>query len=158
MTLLPNELGRISKELLSWVQEKGMWQELLSYWSQETNAIRSLPLFFSGVYKFFIEEMYPDLSCKDTSLSLREAIGDFSSGAEMSTNTKIVGDMAENLLASFGDWTQDLPDQIRLAYQLHLEGLLNTEIAEVLGENESEIQTKIKDAKDLLLKAGNEAV
>lgn len=54
------------------------------------------------------------------------------------------------LLEAFSSLTAQLPDDLRLPYQLHLEGLINEEISALLGIDESDLSTRIRNAKNYL--------
>jgi DNA-directed RNA polymerase specialized sigma24 family protein len=54
------------------------------------------------------------------------------------------------VLDAFTSLTAQLPDDLRLPYQLHLEGLINEEISALLGIDESALTLRIQNAKNYL--------
>ena len=58
--------------------------------------------------------------------------------------------MTSELLGAFASMTAQLPEDLRLPYQLHLEGLIDTEIANLLSTDEKLVARAIQNAKTLL--------
>jgi DNA-directed RNA polymerase specialized sigma24 family protein len=54
------------------------------------------------------------------------------------------------VLDAFSSLTAQLPEDLRLPYQLHLEGLINEEISALLGIEESDLTVRIRNAKNYL--------
>ncbi len=63
---------------------------------------------------------------------------------------QILSHIGGAILEAFGSLTAQLPDDLRLPYQLHLEGLINEEISALLGIDESDLSTRIRNAKNYL--------
>lgn len=147
----------MSKEYLGWIKDQGLWQQLHDFWNLQTSGPWSLPLFLATGYHEFVETQYPDLGVKESSLSYKRAIVEFSTRSP-SLSSRVVGDMAEQIVESFAAWTNTLPEELRLCYQMHLEGLLEHEIAPILGISPSEVASKIKSAKTVLGVNNGEAV
>jgi hypothetical protein len=146
LTLLPNEVSRISKEYLGWLKDQDLWQELSTCWSAQTQGPWSIPLFLATGYSEFMASQYPDIGGKESSLSYKRAIVEYSTRTQGPSN-RVVGAMAEQIVESFAAWTNTLPDELRMVYQLHLEGLLENEIGGILGINPNEVYRRIEAAK-----------
>ena len=58
--------------------------------------------------------------------------------------------LAGKVLDAFSSVTFSLPEELQLTYQLHLEGLLPSEIARITETKISEIELLIGQAKELL--------
>ncbi len=156
LTLLPNEVSRISKEYLNWIKDVELWQQLGEFWVTQTRGPWSLPLFLATGYREFVDSQYPDLGVKESSLSYKRAIVEYSTKSHQ-PSSRVVGEMAEQIVESFTAWTNTLPDELRTCYQLHLEGLLEHEIGAILHLDPGEVQARIQAAKAELGIPENEA-
>jgi hypothetical protein len=157
LTLLPNEVSRISKEYLSWLKDVELWQQLSDHWSTQTRGPWSMPLFLATGYQEFLVTQYPDLGVKESSLSYRRAIVEYSTKSNIPSN-RVVGALAEQLVESFTAWTNTLNDTLRTCYQLHLEGMLENEIGAILELDPEEVHRRIQAAKAELGIPHSEAV
>lgn len=157
LTLLPNEVSRISKEYLGWLKDEALWQQLATLWAKQTRGPWSIPLFLATGYHEFLHTQYPDLGVKESSLSYKRAIVEYSTNTHIPSN-RVVGALAEQLVESFTAWTNTLPEELRTTYQLHLEGLLEHEIGAILELEPSDVHKKIQAAKAALGIPKREAV
>lgn len=157
LTLLPNEVSRITKEYIGWISDQNLWLELQNFWKSQNQGPWSLPLFLSTAYHDFLLNQYPDLGVKESSLSYKRAIVEYSTRSNM-PSSRVVGAMAEQIVESFTAWTNTLPEPLRACYQLHLEGLIDIEIAGILNLNVKEVSKRIQNAKSELGIPRNEAV
>lgn len=113
----------------SWKKSKGSW---------------SLPLALSRAYVRYREGLLSDKNVTRSHSGTRAFL-------ELPPPAHMAGPLSGVILDAFGSLAQTLPENLKLPYQLHLEGLLNKEIAALLLQNESEIQEAIHQAKDILL-------
>lgn len=146
---MPSETNRIISEYLSWINDQGLWIALNDCWSKQAEGPWSIPLFLAASYSEFLTSQYPDLSSKESSISFRKAIVEYSSSSPVPSN-RVMGNIAEQLVESFTAWTNTLPSDLRLTYQLHLEGLLNHEISGLLSIHENEVEKRILKSKSEL--------
>lgn len=157
LTLLPNEVVRITKEYIAWLKEESYWQALDESWSTQSQGPWSIPLFLATIYQEFTVSQYPDLSGKESSLSFKKALIEYSHKSQVPPS-RVVGAMAEQIVESFSAWTNSLPEPLRLCYQLHLEGLVEPEIGLILDLSADQVSEKIREAKGILGFSQNEAI
>jgi DNA-directed RNA polymerase specialized sigma24 family protein len=130
------EIRALSQKFVSWMSKNSSWHRLHE---ASTQKPFSLDVFLGREWLRFAETQIkrsphtnePSYSAKRTLLELPLP----------------VTQMSAQVLDAFSSLTQKLPEELRLTYQLHLEGLLVNEIAQVCELSEKEIQEKIVLAK-----------
>ncbi len=145
-------------EFLAWLEEVKAWGELKHRWAHRTEGHFSIPFFMARAYLRFKAAAYPDWKNQASASGQRQLLelpDPHFHRETFSENTKWI---SSPILDAFASLTSRLAPEIRLIYQLHLEGLLNGEIAAVLQCEEKEVVAAISAAKGELnfdLKKGN---
>lgn len=130
------EIRALSQKFIGWMSKNSSWQRLLDASSQKPFSLdvflsREWLRFAPSLPKRSSESSEPSYSAKRTLLELPLP----------------ATQMSAQVLDAFSSLTQKLPDELRLVYQLHLEGLLTNEIALVCSLNEELVQNRIILAK-----------
>ncbi len=128
---------------LEWMRRSNEWAQINDSWANSSGPW-SLPLALSRAYFRYRESQVSDKNVTRSHSGTRAYL-------ELPPPAHSQDPLSGAILDAFGSLTQSLPEQVRLPYQLHLEGLLDGEIAGVLSRNQKEVSDAIKVAKDLLL-------
>jgi hypothetical protein len=110
----------------------GEWESVKKAWADEQQGPWSLPFQLSRCYLRFRSSLEVISSGRTQVSGLLEAMGG-------------------GIMDVFSMMTQELPKEIRSTYQLHMEGLLDHEIAAVLNIEEAFVKRNIRQAKERLL-------
>jgi len=122
-----------------YLKEDGEWKALHARWQRAEEKPFSLPLFLTRAYARFKAKHHPDRH--------DEQVGE---GRDLSPVALVPGSVSAPLVDAFFELTRQLPEECRLIYQLHLEGLLDPEIALILRTDLGEVRERILEAKDRL--------
>jgi hypothetical protein len=138
------EIRHLSKEFLQWMESTQRWED----WrvaAKEFSGTWPVRFFLARDYlRFKKERKETHLSeSKNYRLAQRNA-GNLSRLNELGEN------LSEQMLEAFSGLTQKLPKAIRLFYELHLDGLLNNEIAWLMDVEETAVAQGIAEAKEFL--------
>lgn len=133
-----SSLDALGREFTDWLGSSGEWEFLRAAWRADKTGPWSLPLFLTRAYDRFREARYPD------SLRGRDIPGGTGRGPDTAA------ELSSAIHDAFVAITQRLPERCQLSYQLHLEGLLNTEIAALLNLQLGEVEEHIAEAKHCL--------
>jgi hypothetical protein len=136
------EIRTLCLKFLGWMNQKNEWPAIEARLSAKAPSSllvclsRSFVRFQAqtGIKKQLERE--PSYSAKRTLLEL--------------PHSQTLSQIGGAVLDAFTSLTAQLPDDLRLPYQLHLEGLINPEISALLGIDESDVSTRINDAKNYL--------
>jgi hypothetical protein len=124
------ETRTLATQFLVWMKKENRWQLLSNTWRDSSEGPWSLPYALSREY-----------------LRFRSAVGLSESAPRRRDGLESV---THAFLDVFASLTHHLPANQRLAYQLHLEGLLCHEIAALLNRSEASITKAIAQAKGRL--------
>jgi hypothetical protein len=133
------EIRTYSLQFLIWMEKEGLWEQAHSV--QKTPP--HLMIFLSRKLFAFKKIHMP----KNTSASSEPSYSARRTLLELPLPSAHI---EAHLLDAFSALTQKLPQELRLSYQLHLEGLLNHEISHLLMLPENTVQQNIEKSKTLL--------
>jgi len=133
-----SSLELLKNEFKEYLAESGEWDELRASWNKDARGPWSLPLFLLRACDRFRSEKHPEMHRSF------ELGGHVKSGPD--TSSALAGIMHDAFVAI----THRLPENCKLSYQLHLEGLLNPEIAQLLGLHLGQVEEHIAEAKHFL--------
>ncbi len=122
------------------------WEEMKSALSEApTNA--PVKYFLARYFVRFQKDLplKGEFSKNQPSYSSKRSLLDMSQASDLSRQ------VAESTMSAFASMTQQLPQKNRLPYDLHLEGLLNNEIAWIINQDAKVVEALIKEAKEYLL-------
>ncbi len=133
------EIHSIVNSFLRWMENEHSWSKIWQL--QEETSDFDLYLELSRHFLRFCSVCKPSHDKNKTKLSGRRSL----------LNWPIpINDIKDDVLAAMSATTNSMPTSCRLEYQLHLEGLLDHEIAYFLGLEKHEVRQKIELAKELL--------
>ena len=140
--LQPSEdrLPKITFEFLEWMKSSGEWLHIEKTWGASQNGPWSLPLSLSRSYVRFRETSLSDKNMTRSESSARAFL-------ELPAPSELGHHLTDTIMNAFGSLTQQLPAHLRLSYQLHLEGLLENEIASITAQPIKEVHQHILEAK-----------
>lgn len=141
------ELKKLSLEFLDWMKSSQSWQTLHQDWKGSASGPWSLPFALNRHYLRFLFDLHPESRNRERSLTGERLLLDASDLENPGINTRLI---SNPILDAFASLTQRLEPELRLVYQLHLEGLLNDEIAAVLQLTEINVEKIISQAKGSL--------
>jgi hypothetical protein len=153
------EIRHLSEEFLQWMNRAGRWEDWKSALEElpdagppETTVDRGpaewpLRYFLARFFVRFQKDLplRSDFLKDEPSFSSKRSLLDLSQASELSRQ------MTESTMSAFASLTQRLPQKTRLAYDLHLEGLLDAEIAWISGTTAEEVESLVREAKEFLL-------
>lgn len=131
----------LSEQFIKWLHDKDEWSKLDELWSKDKNGPWSMPFFIHRSYYRFRRETFPQGVKGEVSFSGQRSY--------LELDGSFAG-LTAPILEAFSFVTQAIPEPFRLYYQLHLEGLLNHEIAAVLNCDVKIVREKIAQAKEFL--------
>ncbi len=133
------------------MKEEHGWQELSKSWhSKDFVGTYSLPLFLSRYFIRFREIQEQKAAQKQkkhsihNSYSAQRSMLELPSPGEMH---RIAGELSGPILDAFSGLAHNVPEEHRLSFQLHLEGLLPQEISQLSGFPLSDVKRSITEAK-----------
>lgn len=129
------------------MQSSRSWDRLRKDWSESKEGPWSLPFALGRHYLRFLHELHPETRNRERSLTGERLLLDTTDLENPRVNTRLI---SNPILDAFASLTQRLEPELRLVYQLHLEGLLNDEIAAVLQLTELNVEKIISQAKGSL--------
>ncbi|MBS1982992.1 MAG: hypothetical protein JST16_02370 [Bdellovibrionales bacterium] len=132
-------LSALVNEFLLWMKSSGEWTHIEKLWRALDHGPWSLPLALSRAYFRFREERHGEKEFTRSESSARFL-------AELPA-PQGVGVLTDSVMEAFSSLSQQLPENIRLSYQLHLEGLLDHEIAVLIAKKPAEIAEHVREAK-----------
>ena len=136
----PKLLQEIIMGFLTWMRESKEWTRLESDW-RKAGGPWSLPLMLSRSFTRYRENELIKPAPESSLLAARALL-------ELPTpRNASAAPVTEALLDVFSSLTHHLPHAVRLPYQLHLEGLLDHEIAPLIGASAAEVTARIAEAK-----------
>lgn len=136
------DIKNLAFEFLTWMKNQGEWTQLLRRWTENLAGPWSLPFYCARAYLRFEAAIHPQWR-QEKSVSGQRQLLELPEPHSLD-NTKWI---TSPILDAFSSLTSRLPQDLRLSYQLHLEGLLNGEIAVILRRPEAEIAEHIQAAK-----------
>lgn len=140
VTVPEDSLEFMTQQFLKWLNDKDEWGRLTESW-KKSKGPWSLPYFIFRSYYRFRRENFPQGVKGEVSFSGQRSFLELDGTCS---------GLTVPILEAFSFVTQALPETLRLHYQLHLEGLLNAEIATLLNVSEKEVKEKIVLAKEYL--------
>lgn len=117
------------ESFLGWLADSGEWKKLQAQWASDTEGPWSLPYFLMRAYSRFVS---PTNKTSVEALSFEK-------------------ELTQEILKEFDHMVSDVPEEARLVYLLHLEGLVDEEIAQLLGHTQEKVRGLIRATKDGLL-------
>lgn len=138
----PEEIRHLSKDFLQWMEKSDQWKEC---WQSCQDWEGPWPLKYL-LSRYFIRFLPTQQKRKESG---RHPSGE-RAWLEMSSINHISSELSEGMLKAFSSLTQNLPPLERLIYELHLEGMLNNEIAWLLQLEESNVIENISNAKGMI--------
>jgi len=137
------QVRRVVLEFLDWMKESGEWTQIEKSW-KEWEGPWSLPLSLS---RSFVRFRARNDDHKRQTRSESSARGYLDLPAPMQAS---VNSLTEEVWDAFSSMAHSLPEGIRLSYQLHLEGLLIDEIANLTGHPVDTVTQHVAEAKAFL--------
>ncbi|NCN40413.1 hypothetical protein GW916_04115 [bacterium] len=133
------EISSIVNSFLIYMEEQDSWSTI---WHQCEKNPENFDLFLS-LSRYFLRfnETKPKRERHEPSYSSKRSLLEL---------PLPVNHIKDGIMYAMSSATNSLPENCRLSYQLHLEGLLNHEIAFLLQESESSIEDHIEQAKQNL--------
>jgi hypothetical protein len=136
-------LQEIMVAFLDWMRESKEWTRLSERWKASGDGPWSLPLALARSFVRYRETL-PEEKTSAGQSGLRSL-------AELPSPLHETADLTSGaVIDAFASLAHQLPAGIRLSYQLHLEGLLDDEIAALLQLEPSVVSEHVTDAKALL--------
>lgn len=134
------EIRALSQKFLFWMSQNQGMQRLQT---NSTQAPFSLDIFLSREWLRFADETLKKApQNKEPSYSAKRTLLELPLPANQLSHQ-----VSGQVMDTFASLTQHLPEECRLVYQLHLEGLLSHEVALVCEIPESKVLEKIAAAK-----------
>jgi hypothetical protein len=132
-----SSLESLKKDFADWLRESGEWSALHASWKKDTHGPWSLPYFLARACHRFRCERAP------SSIARGELAFSHSGPDTAAAIASVMHD-------AFVSMTHRLPERCKLSYQLHLEGLINPEIASLLSLELGEVEEHLREAKHFL--------
>jgi hypothetical protein len=140
-----NELTSYEEKFLEWMHDSLAWLDIQSEWKHSKEGPWSLPLFLSRAYLRFKKTRAAHVAQRHSNAAPQGTLDE-----------SFVKELSGPILKTFFELTRDLPEQEQLSYILHLEGLIDVEIALLLNRDLAAVQADIVRAKEAVEAAARE--
>jgi hypothetical protein len=141
------EIRALSVKFLEWMRQKNAWSPIVE---RAANSKLGFSLSTSLSRNFLRFQDETGLKKRDLTVSDREPSYSAKRSMLELPNPQTLSQMGGAIMDAFSSLTAQLPDDLRLPYQLHLEGLLDEEISCLVGLEIPETKRRILNAKTFL--------
>ena len=146
-----DELRALENNFLGWMKSSSEWTVLQQNWSEEEMGPWSLPLTLTRSYMRFHSKSWnafaPKKSRPSPSPLQLYGTGYTHPGYEFGSEG-LDQALSAPILEAFNVMVEEIPiGPVRLVYQLHLDGLINEEISELMGLQLDIVEAHLAEAK-----------